>query len=71
MGWNIYRFGEKGQGSEEFKEAYEMAREGLDRMCELAGEMESQYGERSGHREGYRDGYRDEGYYGERRGHRR
>lgn len=71
MGWNIYRFGEKGgrPDAESFEEAAMMAKEAIDKMCELADEMADRYGERSSrHGYGERSGDwhgRDE--YGERR----
>lgn len=63
-------------GSDEFYEAMDMAKEGLERVCELAEEMREQYGERgnNGDRYGMRGDYgrRDDwddmdGMYGMRR----
>lgn len=81
MGYQIYslrdsRYGQKSD-SREFEEAMAMAKEGLERVCELADEMREQYGERRGYygsrgdygmrsRYGMRDDW-DEMEYGERR----
>lgn len=81
MGYQIYslRGGSYGQKSDamEFEEAAMMAKEGLDKMCELAEEMKEQYGERRGggsygNRGGYggRGGYGMRGGYGNRYGER-
>ena len=80
MGYQIYSlrgggYGQKSSDSREFYEAMDMAKEGLERVCELAEEMADQYGERRGSygsrgRYGSRYGERDEwemGDYGERR----
>lgn len=61
-------YGQKSSESKEFYEAMEMAKEGMERMCELAEEMIDQYGERrgggsSGNRGG---GYGGRGGYGNR-----
>lgn len=52
------RYGRKSD-SDEFYEAMEMAKEGLERVCELAEEMREQYGERGnyGDRYGMRSNY--------------
>ena len=39
--------------SDEFYEAMDMAKEGLERVCELAEEMREQYGQRYGMRGSY------------------
>lgn len=78
MGYRIFSFGNKSQSSEsmEFEEAAMMAKEGLDKMCELAEEMKDQYGERRGRgsygsRYGMRGGdYGGRGGYGNRYGER-
>lgn len=54
-------YGQKSSGSKEFYEAMDMAKEGMERICELAEEMMEQYGERRG---GY--GSRGRGGYGNR-----
>lgn len=64
------RYGRKSSETSEFYEAMDMAKEGLDRMCELAEEMVEQYGERGyGRRSRYpeQDGWDDMDGYGERR----
>lgn len=71
MGYNIYRFGERegaDSGAMEFKRAAKMAKEAIERMCELGEEMEDRYGEREPYHErhGMREDYDD--MYGERRG---
>ncbi len=55
------RYGRKSD-SDEFYEAMEMAKEGLERVCELAEEMREQYGERGN----YGDRYGMRGNYGRR-----
>lgn len=55
------RYGRKSD-SDEFYEAMEMAKEGLERVCELAEEMREQYGERGS----YGDRYGMRGNYGRR-----
>ena len=57
------RYGRKSD-TDEFYEAMEMAKEGLERVCELAEEMREQYGGRGGY--GRRDWDEMEDY-GERR----
>lgn len=54
-------YGQKSAESKEFYEAMDMAKEGMERICELAEEMMDQYGERRG---GY--GRRGRGGYGNR-----
>lgn len=76
MGWTMLKERSRSAEGREFDEAMEMAKEGVERLCELAKEMREQYGERNsmGYRSGsmgYRGGYgeRDEmDGYGERRG---
>lgn len=49
MGYRVYSFGRKdhhGSEADEFFDAAEMARKGVERMHELASEMEDRYGER-------------------------
>lgn len=61
------RYGRKSD-SDEFYEAMEMAKEGLDRVCELAEEMREQYGERYGMRGSYgRRDWEDDDMMNERR----
>lgn len=77
MGYRVFSFGRKdhhGSEAEEFFDAAEMARRSVERMHELAEEMEHRYGERYyGMRERYPDyGMRHDGWddwdgYGERR----
>ncbi len=55
------RYGRK-SSSDEFYEAMDMAKEGLERVCELAEEMHEQYGERGN----YGDRYGMRGDYGRR-----
>jgi len=53
--------------SHEFDEALEMAKEGMERICELAEEMREQYGERRSYGSyGSRGGYGRRGDYGRR-----
>lgn len=79
MGYNVYNlrsggsYGRKSSDMREFEEAMDMAKEGMERICELAEEMAEQYGERRGggqssNRGGYgnREGYRERGGYGNR-----
>lgn len=67
MGYRIYDFGSKSKSAEvmEFEEAAMMAKEGLEKMCELAEDMKEQYGERRGS-SGSRSNYRGGGSYGYR-----
>lgn len=58
-------YGRKSSDTKEFYEAMDMAKEGLERVCELAEEMADQYGERGGSY-GNRGGYGRRGGYGER-----
>ena len=49
MGYRVYSFGRKdhhGSEADEFFEAAEMARRSVEKMHELASEMEDRYGER-------------------------
>lgn len=46
MGYRVYSFGRRSAEMSEFDEAMHMAKEGLARVCDLAEEMRSQYGER-------------------------
>lgn len=70
MGYNVYSlrsgYGRKSSETREFYEAMDMAKEGLEKVCELAEEMASQYGDRRsyGRREQWDD--MDE-MYGDRR----
>jgi hypothetical protein len=71
MGYAIYnlrddRYGRKSSDTKEFYEAMDMAKEGLERVCELAEEMIHEYGGRGsyGRREEWDD---DDMRYGERR----
>lgn len=52
MGYRVISFRSEDSDSREFKEAAMMAKEGIEKMCELADEMRERYGER--------------GYYGDR-----
>lgn len=77
MGYNVYslrsggRYGRKDSDMREFEDAMDMAKEGMERICELAEEMADLYGERRGGSYGSRGGYgrRDDwdDMYGERR----
>ena len=61
------RYGRKSD-SDEFYEAMDMAKEGLERVCELAERMREQYGERYDMRGSYgRRDWEDDDMYGERR----
>ena len=77
MGYRVYNFrnggsyGRKSSDMREFEEAMEMAKEGMERICDLAEDMVEEFGERrnsSGGRGGYgnRGGYGMRGGYGER-----
>lgn len=75
MGYSVYNlrsgYSRKSSDTKEFYEAMDMAKEGLERVCELAEEMAEQYGERRGSygsrsRYGERDEW-DMSDYGERR----
>lgn len=63
MGYNVYSlrsgYGRKSSETREFYEAMDMAKEGLEKVCELAEEMAAQYGERGG-------SYGSRGRYGSR-----
>lgn len=70
MSWRMIRFGEKSHSSDsrEFEEAMDMAKEGLERVCELAEEMREQYGQRYGMRGSYgRRDWDDDDMMNERR----
>lgn len=74
MGYNIYSlrggdYSRKSSDSREFEEAMDMAKEGMERICELAEEMREQYGERRGSYSSRR-GYGGRGSYGNRYGER-
>jgi len=58
------RYGRRSSETDEFYEAMEMAKEGLDRVCELAEEMREQYGGRGSYGRRHDDWEED---YGERR----
>lgn len=51
------RYGRKSSDTQEFYEAMEMAKEGLERVCELAEDMADQYGGRGSY--GIRGRYGD------------
>lgn len=70
MGYNVYSlrsgYGRKSSETREFYEAMDMAKEGLEKVCELAEEMASQYGRRGSY--GSREQWDDmDEMYGERR----
>jgi hypothetical protein len=77
MGYRVISFRGEDSDTREFKEAAKMAKEGVERMCELADEMRDKYSERSyyGDRYGMRGSYGrrdhemwdDDDMYGERR----
>ena len=67
MGYRVISFRGDGSDVREFKEAAMMAKEGIEKMCELADEMRDRYSERGSYGERYdmRDGYSQRGgYYG-------
>ena len=71
MGYRIIsmrdgRYGRKSD-TDEFYEAMDMAKEGLERVCELAEEMREQYGGRGGYGRRGHEGWEDDDMYGERR----
>lgn len=72
MAYAIYNlrggdYGRRSSSSHEFEEAMDMAKEGLERVCELAEEMREQYGERRSYGSyGSRGGYGRRGDYGRR-----
>lgn len=72
MGWTMLKERSRSAEGREFDEAMAMAKEGVERLCELAKEMREQYGERHGsmgYRGSYGYGERDDmDGYGERRG---
>lgn len=69
MGYAIYNlrggYGRRSSDTREFEEAMDMAKEGLERVYELAEEMREEYGERRGSY-GSRGGYGMRGDYGRR-----
>lgn len=80
MGYRVYNlrsggsYGRKSSDMREFEDAMDMAKEGMERICELAEEMADLYGERGnyGDRYGMRGDYGrrdwdDDDMYGERR----
>jgi hypothetical protein len=71
MGYRIIsmrggRYGRKSSNTDEFYEAMDMAKEGLEKVCELAEEMREQYGDRHGDY-GRRENWDEMEDYGERR----
>ena len=71
MGYRVYSFGRKdhhGSEADEFFEAAEMARKSVEKMHELASEMEDRYGERfyGMRNDGYGERYGMREHYGER-----
>lgn len=72
MSYRVYNlrsgdsYGRKSSDMREFEDAMDMAKEGMDRICELAEEMVELYGERRGGSYGSRGGYGNRGGYGER-----
>lgn len=61
MSWTMLKERSDKESTREFKRAAMMAKEGLERMCELAEEMEDKYSERGSF------GMREWDDYGERR----
>jgi len=61
------RYGRKSSDTKEFYEAMDMAKEGLERVCQLAEEMADQYGERRHRGYAERGDWDDDDMYGERR----
>lgn len=59
------RYNGRSSETDEFYEAMDMAKEGLERVCELAEEMREQYGGRGSYGRRHED-WEDDGY-GERR----
>ena len=66
MSWTMLRERGDKESTREFKKAAMMAKEGLERMCELAEEMEDKYSERTSYSGRGDYGERDE-YYERRR----
>lgn len=66
MGYRVISFRGEGSDVREFKEAAMMAKEGIEKMCDLADEMRERYSERGSYGERY--GERGD-YYGERGGY--
>lgn len=61
------RYGRKSHETDEFYEAMDMAKEGLERVCELAEEMREQYGGRGSYGRREREEWDDEPYMERRR----
>ena len=70
MGYRVFSMKSGSSESREFEEAAMMAKEGIERMCDLADEMADQYGERRGGYYGGRGRYGNRGGYGNRYGER-
>lgn len=64
MAWNVYRFKESKKSSEydEFEEAIDMMKDGMNILCDLAEEMEHLYGERKGYMRKEHEGGSEEKY---------
>jgi len=60
MGYRVISFRGEGSDVREFKEAAMMAKEGIEKMCDLADEMRERYSERGS----YGERYGERGYYG-------
>lgn len=60
-------YGRRSHETDEFYEAMEMAKEGLERVCELAEEMREQYGGRGGYGRRDHEMWDDGREYSERR----
>lgn len=67
MGYRVLSFKSHDAETREFEEAAMMAKEGIEKMCDLAEDMREQYGERRG-MYGSRGNYGRRGYYGSREG---
>lgn len=70
MSYAIYSlrggYGQKSSETKEFYEAMDMAKEGLERLCELSEEMMSRYGERGNYGRREHESWDDMDGYGER-----
>lgn len=66
MGYRVMSFRSRDNESREFEEAAMMAKEGIEKMCDLAEEMRERYSERRSGNYGSRGGYGRRGYYGSR-----
>lgn len=71
MGYNIYSlrgggYSRKSSDTREFEEAMDMAKEGMERICELAEEMREQYDGRRSYGSYARGSYGRRGDYGRR-----